>query len=118
MPMDLANYLNETMLDNAHPSGFGIKLYLKNCMSRSELKEMATIYLQTYYDKYLSVALKESFKSSQDFSKKHLDTFISQTYYCALLNNMYWGIWCIAMMQPADFADPSAFYYEALKARI
>lgn len=27
---DLANYLNELMLDNAHPKGNGIKYYLEN----------------------------------------------------------------------------------------
>jgi choline/ethanolamine kinase len=26
--MDLANYCNETMIDNAHPLGKGVKLYL------------------------------------------------------------------------------------------
>lgn len=28
--MDLANYFNETMLDNAHPVGNGIKFYIEN----------------------------------------------------------------------------------------
>jgi choline/ethanolamine kinase len=27
---DLANYLNEMCIDNAHPSGPGVKLYLNN----------------------------------------------------------------------------------------
>ena len=34
--MDLANYFNETMLDNAHPLENGIKLYLSNFISESE----------------------------------------------------------------------------------
>ena len=33
MAMDLANYLNETMLDNAYPGKNGIAWYLENCMT-------------------------------------------------------------------------------------
>jgi hypothetical protein len=32
MAMDLANYINETMLDNAYPMDNGITWYLDNCM--------------------------------------------------------------------------------------
>ena len=33
---DLANYINETMLDNAYPLGNGIKMYLNNMMNAYE----------------------------------------------------------------------------------
>lgn len=36
--MDLANYYNETMLDNAHPVENGIKFYLQNFIKESEQK--------------------------------------------------------------------------------
>jgi thiamine kinase-like enzyme len=33
MAMDLANYLNETMLENSYPFLNGIKWYINNCMT-------------------------------------------------------------------------------------
>jgi len=34
MAMDLANYLNESMLDNAYPLKNGIDYYTDNCMTK------------------------------------------------------------------------------------
>jgi thiamine kinase-like enzyme len=34
--MDIANYFNETMLDNAHPLKRGIKFYLQNFIKENE----------------------------------------------------------------------------------
>jgi len=34
MAMDLANYVNETMLDNSYPFENGIAWYLDNCMDK------------------------------------------------------------------------------------
>jgi thiamine kinase-like enzyme len=50
--MDLANYFNETMLDNAHPVGNGIKHYLENTMNEREVRMLLEEYLGRYYDKY------------------------------------------------------------------
>lgn len=43
--MDIANYFNEVMLDNAHPLGNGIKDYVENCMSESEQVLLVKEYL-------------------------------------------------------------------------
>ena len=51
--MDLANYFNETMLDNAHPVSKGIKYYLKNFIRDHEQEFMLKKYLQHYYQHYL-----------------------------------------------------------------
>lgn len=45
MAMDLANFINETMLDNGYPEKNGIAWYLDNCMTKPEVKEMSKIYL-------------------------------------------------------------------------
>ena len=37
MAMDLANYVNETMLDNAHPADEGVAIYEDNCMESHEV---------------------------------------------------------------------------------
>lgn len=41
MAMDLANYLNESMLDNAYPLKNGIAYYTDNCMTKQEVKDMS-----------------------------------------------------------------------------
>lgn len=50
--MDLANYFNETMLDNAYPMKNGIKLYLNNFINDAEQELVTRTYLDCYYDKY------------------------------------------------------------------
>ena len=37
MAMDLANYVNETMIENTHPHGNGIACYPDNCMTKKEV---------------------------------------------------------------------------------
>ena len=76
MPMDLANYLYETMIDNAHPFGFGLKLYLDNCMDQQQLREMATVYLSAYHNKYLDQTKKDTKGTTNSFIETHLDEFI------------------------------------------
>lgn len=36
MAMDLAVYINETMIDNSHPGDNGVKEYIENYMSEHE----------------------------------------------------------------------------------
>ena len=50
--MDIANYFNETMLDNAHPVGSGIKWYLQNFINKEEQDKLMSIYLDQYYSRY------------------------------------------------------------------
>ena len=48
MAMDLAVYLNETMIDNSHPGDNGVKVYLSNYMEPSEQRRMILSYLKYY----------------------------------------------------------------------
>ena len=41
MAMDLANYLNESMLDNAYPFANGIAVYTDNVLSEFEKRNIA-----------------------------------------------------------------------------
>jgi thiamine kinase-like enzyme len=50
--MDIANYFNETMLDNAHPVGTGIKWYLQNFINKEEQDKLMRIYLNQYFTTY------------------------------------------------------------------
>eukprot|EP00355_Strombidium_rassoulzadegani_P002631 CAMPEP_0168611284 /NCGR_PEP_ID=MMETSP0449_2-20121227/2276_1 /TAXON_ID=1082188 /ORGANISM="Strombidium rassoulzadegani, Strain ras09" /LENGTH=71 /DNA_ID=CAMNT_0008651721 /DNA_START=385 /DNA_END=600 /DNA_ORIENTATION=+ len=61
MAMDLANYLNETMLDNSYPHKNGIQWYTKNCMSEGEVKEMTQTYMRCYFEDYMNSEVKAQF---------------------------------------------------------
>lgn len=52
--MDLANYFNETMLDNAYPLGNGIKYYLKNFINDNEQDFLMRKYLECYFNNFLN----------------------------------------------------------------
>ena len=67
MAMDLANYINETMFDNAYPSKNGVAWYLDNCMSVEESENMVRTYLKCYYNNYLHVNIKDKYKNDIDF---------------------------------------------------
>lgn len=50
MAYDLANYLNECTIDNAHPKGVGVKLYLENFPTEEERHHFLSVYLKRYFD--------------------------------------------------------------------
>ena len=59
MAMDLANWVNETMLDNSHPGKNGIMYYTNNMMDNDEIEIMLKTYLNCYFDKYMKQELKD-----------------------------------------------------------
>jgi len=77
MAMDLANYLNETMLDNSYPQKNGIAWYLENCMTRSEVERMSRQYLSVYYTKYIKPDIKAKYESMEDFMDKVIEDLIT-----------------------------------------
>ncbi len=66
--MDIANYCNETMLENAYPLKNGIKYYLQNFIKESELEFLVRQYLTRYFNLYF-----EGDKSNLD-----LKTYLSE----------------------------------------
>ncbi len=54
MAYDLANYLNECTIDNAHPKGVGVKLYLENFPTEEERHHFLSVYLKRYFDEIVS----------------------------------------------------------------
>jgi thiamine kinase-like enzyme len=78
MAMDLANYINETMLDNGYPGKNGIAWYLNNCMTKSEVKDMSETYLTRYFEKYIDVKFKIIYGEDSDkFVSQTIDLFMS-----------------------------------------
>ena len=63
MAMDLANYINETMLDNSYPGKNGVAWYLENCMHVEEVECMTKMYLECYYNQFMKPDIKSKFES-------------------------------------------------------
>jgi len=53
MAMDLAVYINETMIDNSHPHNNGVKEYMDNQMTPDEQLRMIHEYMRAYFTEYM-----------------------------------------------------------------
>jgi len=111
MAMDLANYLNETMFDNNT-----LKFVAENCMTPVEVDSMAESYLNDYWDKYMLPIVKEEYFDKKYFIHVMKRGFVSDIWKCALLNNFFWAVWAIKMID--DPTEPGLFNYDFAKARI
>jgi len=111
--MDLANYFNETMLDNAHPLENGIKLYLNNFISESEQEFVIKEYLGHYFKHYRPTDGDEA-----EFITKELPKIRDEVHKCLLLNNYFWAIWSLRMLKEEKLGDPKVFNFDFAQARI
>lgn len=64
MAMDLANYLNECILDNAYPADNGIALFPENMMTEPEIERMAKVYMERYFNQYADKALVDKYSNN------------------------------------------------------
>ena len=60
--MDIANFCNDAMIDNAYPLKNGMGLYLNNFFNDHEINAIITTYLTHYYDNF--------FKGNKDVISK------------------------------------------------
>ena len=119
MAMDLAKYINETMLDNGYPGKNGIAWYLNNCMTKSEVKDMSETYLTRYFEKYIDVKFKIIYGEDSDkFVSQTIDLFMSQVWNCCILNNLFWGVWALSLLKPEDCTEAGIFNYDFAKSRV
>jgi thiamine kinase-like enzyme len=61
MAMDLANYVNETMIDNNFFHHNGKTWYPENCMSDAEIEAMCKEYLKRYFFNYMDENVKKNY---------------------------------------------------------
>ena len=118
MAMDLANWVNECMLDNAYPYGTGSYSYVENKMDIEEIENMAKIYMRTYFENYAETAVKSKYEDSDQFLKTNLAEFVRQIEKCCLLNNLFWGVLAISILQPGSYAAQGDWNYEYAAHRI
>ena len=68
---DLANYCNETVIDNAYPLRNGIAYYLENFIKDEEQTLLLTEYLKNYYEKFYRG--DKSKESENEYIKKEIE---------------------------------------------
>ena len=64
---DIANYFNEMVLDNAHPKGNGVKVYLSNFPNKDEREQLCKYMLKIFYDEHLPAQDKQKFTDFSDY---------------------------------------------------
>lgn len=65
MAMDLAVYINETMINNTHPHENGVKEYADNLMSEYEQEQMIKEYMRCYFNEYMDFNQKEEYENEE-----------------------------------------------------
>ena len=119
MAMDIANYLNETMLDNAYPYDKGIGYYTDNCMSIAEVEDMTRVYMATYFNHYMKEPVRAKFNNDlQTFISSELNNLVREVLDCALLNDFFWGIWAVALLNKDTCTEKGIFNYQFGQYRI
>lgn len=109
---DLGNYLCEMALDNNHPYGKGIKLYMENHPSEEEIDQVCKWYLENWH-----AATGEG--DLESFFAARKDKFGREVRQCMLLACWYWGVWALSMLPDSEVCNESAFNieYSAMRAK-
>lgn len=110
MAFDLANYLNECSLDNAHPSKAGIAL-VPNDMSQAERADFLSHYLRQHYN-------RNPVCSWEEFISTELPVLDQQVKQCILLNHFFWAIWAFATLRDKDVCSEDVFNYAYVDMRV
>ena len=105
--MDLANYVNECLIDNAHPGHpSGIGFFPLNAMTQDEVRYLVRAYI-------LHVHLITNANTSADtFLKVNLDSMYEETLRCLELSNFLGAVWALYMLEPDIYGvDPDHTYH-------
>jgi thiamine kinase-like enzyme len=117
MAMDVAVLINETMNHNSHPAGNGVEFYLENLMTAGERDSLARTYLSRYFNRYMPEKQRAQFESLDSFFSAHLEPFKRQVLDCCLLNNFFWGVWALQLLNEDEVLKPGIFNFDFAEAR-
>ena len=119
MAMDLAVYINETMNHNSHPGKNGVEWYLDNIMNMEEQELLIKSYMKHYFDNYLPK--HERYGVYNDdfgiFISKTFAPFHKQVWDCCLLNNFFWGVWALSLLDEEEYLNNGIFNYDFAHSR-
>lgn len=66
----------------------------------------------------MKAEIKQQWQSQEDFITQNIDEFTTQVWNCALLNNLFWGVWSISLLKPESYAEEGIFNYDFAMSRI
>eukprot|EP00347_Sterkiella_histriomuscorum_P014696 403359899 len=115
--MDLANYVNETMLENAYPLKNGIACYLRNFMKDSEQEYLIEKYLERLYHRYLDQA-KKAQMSIEEYIRDEKPRLMSEMRKLLLVNNYLWAVWSLKILKEENEGLNTCFNFDFADARI
>ena len=83
-------------------------------MTYAEVSSMAELYLNEYWDKYMLAGVREEYFDKHFFVQVMKRPFVNEIYKCAVLDNFYWAVWAIKMIEdPTEQGN-----YEFAQARV
>lgn len=108
MVSDLANYVTETM--RTQKEGRAFAWSLEKCMQHEQICEMASRYLEVYFETYAVDDIKQLYDfQAQVFVSKEIEAFVRHVYDCCMLHQFYCGVWALAVLDPS----PSSCCHES-----
>ncbi|CDW90830.1 choline ethanolamine kinase [Stylonychia lemnae] len=113
---DLANYIAETMLENAYPLKNGIKCYLKNFMNDQEQKYLITKYLERHYEKYFQGDKTQV--SLEDYLREEVPKLLQETRHLMLIANYMWAVWSLKILKDENEGSDKCFNFDYLDCKI
>jgi thiamine kinase-like enzyme len=117
--LDIANYINETMLDNAYPCKNGIAVYTENLATDPEQEVIMRNWLERFATTYKKDGLLEK---GSDELKSYIETELpkmkEEVKGNLIVNNAYWGIWALMMLKKEDWDKEGVFNYDFADARV
>ena len=104
-------YLNELVIDNAHPKHPGIKYYFQNWPTEGEIEYLTKQYMMlekkdSDFSWSLDSGLCEECVNAVRYTKQGM-----------ILNNYFWAVWAIMMLTESDETDPEAYFWEFIDER-
>lgn len=102
---DLANFVNECAIDNAHPGGFGVKIYHENMMSDAERLSFLTEYLRLSYE------------HADDGETRTWDAYVAQELppldlevkRMCLMTSFQWAVWALKMLNESEVCNEEVY---------
>ena len=109
---DIANYLNEYMLDNNWSAGNGIRCYVRNYATAEEREHLCKLMLERYFTTQLR---GDNFDTYWEAKREQI---LKEVEACLILNNFYWGVWALMMLADDDIEKDDVFNYDFAQCRV
>ena len=107
---DMGNYLNEWVCDNAHPCAPGVTYYFDNWPTNEEIESL----IKQYW-----LLEKRTIEGDWHWSLDNAECrkAVEQTKACMILNNYYWAVWAVMMLNEEEETNPDGFHWFFLTGR-